>query len=73
MEENLMERLLNDFNGVLAEFNELVENKDIEGVRKVLAEVNRLIQEQNGIVLDDREPQYDHVLHELLSKMTGVI
>ena len=30
MEENLMERLLNDFNGVLAEFNELVENKDIE-------------------------------------------
>ena len=64
MEENLMERLLNDFNGVLEEFNQLVANKDIDGVRRVLNEVNRLIQEQNGIVLDDREPQYDHVLHE---------
>ena len=73
MEENLMERLLNDFNGVLEEFNQLVANKDIDGVRRVLNEVNRLIQEQNGIVLDDREPQYDHVLHELLSKMNGVI
>ena len=73
MEENLMERLLNDFNGVLEEFDQLVENKDIEGVRKVLDEVNRLLQEHNGIVLDDREPQYDHVLHEFLSRMEGVI
>ena len=59
MEENLMEKLLNDFNGTLEQFNELVRNNDYDGVRRVLDEVNRLLQERNGIVLDDREPQYD--------------
>ena len=73
MEENLMEKLLNDFNGTLEQFNELVRNNDYDGVKRVLDEVNRLLQERNGIVLDDREPQYDHVLHELLDKMTGVV
>ena len=73
MEENLMEKLLNNFNGTLDEFNELVRKNDYDGVVKVLAEVNRLLQERNGIVLDDREPQYDHVLHELLDKMKGIV
>ena len=53
MENDLMERLLTDFNGVLQEFNELVKNNDIDGVRKVLNEVNRLVQERNGITLDE--------------------
>ncbi len=73
MEENLMEKLLNDFNGTLAEFNELVAKNDYDGVVRVFNEVNRLLAERNGIVLDDREPQYDHVLHELLDKMTGIV
>ena len=38
MEEITMERLLNNFNEVVEQFNELVENKDIEGVKKALSE-----------------------------------
>lgn len=78
MEENLMEKLLQDFNQVIREFDALVADPDkdraINGVQRVLREVNRLVAEEHDIKLDDRsEEQYDHVLHELLDKLHGTV
>ena len=74
MEEITMEKLLTDLNGVIAGINELVEKKDIEGARKVLKEIENLVKTENGIELDNLEDQsYDHVLHQLLKNISGVI
>ena len=74
MEEITMERLTNDMAGVIAQINSIVANKDIEGARKLLAQIENLVANENGIQLDKAsDVQYDHVLHELLKNISGVI
>lgn len=75
MREITMDRLLTDLKGVVDEFNQMVANKDIEGVRKALGEIEHLVKTQKGVRLDQdiTEPDYDHVFHELLSKIGGNI
>lgn len=75
MEKITMERLTKDMVGVIAQINDIVTNKDITSAREVLSQVAELIANENGIPLDEfvSDGKYDHVLHELLSKITGVI
>ena len=74
MEEITIERLMNDMGSVIAQINDIVAKKDIVSARKVLEDVAKLVANQNGIVLDEESrPDYDHVLHELLTKISGVI
>ena len=74
MEEITMEKLLNDFNSVIADFDNLVEKKDIEGVKKALKEVRNLVDTATEVELDRLEDKgYDHVLHRLLDKLDGYI
>lgn len=74
MEDITMDKLLNDLQGVIAEINKLVVNKDIEGARKVLSQIATLVAEQNNIPLDQVENHaYDHVLHQLLKNISGII
>ena len=74
MEEITMERLLTNFNEVVNEFRQLVDNKDIVGVKKALAEVEGLLANEQGIELDRTENQpFDHVLHHFLSSIGGYI
>ena len=74
MEDITMDKLLNDLQGVIAEINKLVVNKDIEGARKVLSQIATLVAEQNNIPLDQVEDHaYDHVLHQLLKNISGII
>ena len=72
MEDVTMERLLNDLAGVIAQINDIVVRKDIKQARTVLEQVAELVSNGEHVALDDRE-NYDHALHELLSKITGVI
>ena len=62
MEDITMDKLLNDLQGVIAEINKLVVNKDIEGARKVLSQIATLVAEQNNIPLDQVE---DHAYDNL--------
>ena len=74
MEEITMERLLTNFSEVVNEFRQLVDNKDIAGVKKALVEVVELVATEQGIELDTTEHQpYDHVLHHFLSSIGGLI
>lgn len=74
MKEITMEKLLTDLKGVVDDFNQLVNNGDIEGVKKALAEVEYLIKNAKNIQLDHPNyPQSDHVLHELLKNLGGVV
>ena len=74
MEEITIERLMNDLGSVIAQINDIVSRKDIASARQVLEDVAKLVANENGIVLDEESrPDYDHVLHELLTKISGVI
>ena len=75
MEKITMERLTTDLVGVIAQINEIVAKKDIVSARTVLSQVAELIANENEVPLDKAvsDGQYDHVLHELLSKINGVI
>ena len=74
MEEITMERLLTQFSEVVNEFRQLVDNKDIVGVKKALSEVEGLLANEQGIQLDRVENQpFDHVLHHFLSSIGGYI
>ena len=74
MEEITMERLLTNFNEVVNEFRQLVDNKDIAGVKKALSEVEGLLAKEQGIELDRPEDTpFDHVLHHFLGSIGGFI
>ena len=74
MGEVTMEKLLTDFRGVVNNFNELVNNGDIKNVKKALQEIEGIIATGTDIQLDNPDhPQSDHVLHELLKNIGGVI
>ena len=75
MEKITMERLTTDLKSVIAQINEIVANKDITSAREVLTQVRDLVANENGIPLDAAvsDVQYDHVLHELLKNISGVI
>ena len=69
-----IEKLLNNFADVLNEINEIVAKKDINAARKALEQIESLVNDETKITLDDRKDiAYDHVLHELLAKISGVI
>ncbi len=72
MEEVTMERLLNNFAGVITQIEDIVIRKDIAQAKDVLEQVAKLVSNDEKVLLDDRA-NYDHVLHELLSKISGVI
>ncbi len=72
MEEITMERLLNDFSGVINEFNNLVSKNDFEGVKKVLKDVENLLNTATDVELDQLEDKdSDHILHHLLRNLDG--
>lgn len=74
MEDITLERLLSNFKGVLDEINEIVERKDIEQAREALNQIKELVYNEQNIPLDEGTSQeYDHVLHQLLSQISGVI
>lgn len=74
-QEITIDRLLNNFEGVIYQINQIIANKDIEAAKKAMHEIEDIVNSDNPeITLDDREDEnYDHVLHELLSKISGVI
>ena len=74
MDDITLERLLNNFTEVLQEINEIVERKDINAARRALEQIEELVNNDTHITLDDREDSnMDHVLHDLLSRINGVI
>ena len=74
MEDITLERLLNDFRGVIDQMNDIVERQDIEQAREALKQIQELVNNEQGIPLDEGvEEDYDHVLHQLLSQISGVI
>ena len=74
MEEITMDRLLNDFSGVITQLNDIIARKDIASAKEALEQIQELVVNEEKVTLDDREnPQMDHVLHELLSNIAGVI
>ena len=70
-----MERLLNDFEGVISQINDIVARKDIDAAQKAMEQIAEIVRADNpDIELDTRtDPNMDHVLHELLSRIDGVI
>ena len=75
MEKITIERLTTDLVGVIAQINEIVAKKDIVSARTVLSQVAELIANENEVPLDKdvSDGKFDHVLHELLTKINGVI
>ena len=70
-----MERLLNDFEGVISQINDIVARKDIQAARRAMEQIAEIVAADNpDVELDTRaDPNMDHVLHELLSRINGVI
>lgn len=74
MEEITLERLLNDFRSVLNQINDIVERGDIEQAKEALNQIKELVYNEQNVPLDEGvEQDYDHVLHQLLSQISGVI
>ena len=73
MEEITMDRLLNDFSGVITQLNDIIARKDIASAKEALEQIQELVVNEEKVTLDDREnPQMDHVLHELLSNIADL-
>ena len=70
-----MERLINDLEGVISQINDIVARKDIQAARRAMEQIAEIVRADNpDVELDTRvDPNYDHVLHELLSRINGVI
>ena len=70
-----MERLLNDFEGVISQINDIVARKDIQAAKRAMDQIAKIVAADNpDVELDTRaDPNMDHVLHELLSRINGVI
>ena len=70
-----MERLLDDFEGVISQINDIVARKDIQAARRAMEQIAEIVAADNpDVELDTRaDPNMDHVLHELLSRINGVI
>ncbi|MBR3134761.1 MAG: hypothetical protein IKG56_04785 [Clostridia bacterium] len=74
MEDITLERLLTDFRSVIDQINDIVDRQDIDQAREALVQIRDLVYHQEGIPLDEGvEQDYDHVLHQLLSQISGVI
>ena len=72
MEEITLERLLEDFNGVIDQIREIIDKKDMEAAREVLKQIGKLVNDEDiKIELDANveSEDYDHILHQLLSKI----
>ena len=68
-----MERLLEDFEGVISQINDIVARKDIQAARRAMEQIADIVAADNpDVELDTRaDPNMDHVLHELLSRING--
>ena len=75
MEKITIERLTTDLVGVIAKIKEIVAKKDIVSARTVLSQVAELIANENEVPLDKdvSDGKFDHVLHELLTKIICII
>ena len=70
-----IERLMNDLEGVLSQINDIVAKKDIKAAERAMQQIADIVRADDpDIELDTNvNPDYDHVLHELLSRIDGVI